>query len=142
MAHGRIEKRRIVACPMPRMSGWESIQQCFAIYRSRIDKKRHLSTNEVAYGITSLPPPRADAKRLLGLNRGHWGIENKLHWLRDSVFKEDASTLRSPNAQTINAACNSFTIFLLKQAGFQSITCALETCADDKSFPIRLLCKT
>ena len=127
---------------MPRMPGWESVRQCFAIHRTRCDKKREIITSEIAYGITSLPPPRAGAKRLLVLNRGHWGVENKLHWVRDTVFKEDASTLRSPNAQTINAAINSFTIFLLKQAGFPSITHALETCADDKSIPISLLCKT
>jgi predicted transposase YbfD/YdcC len=139
VAHGRIEHRRIIACPMPRTHGWESVKQCFAITRTRIDKKRNLSISETAYGITSLPSLRADAKRLLGLNRGHWGIENKLHWVRDSVFKEDASTLRSRNVQTINAACNSLAIFLLKQAGFQSITHAIETCADDKSIPINLL---
>ncbi len=125
---------------MPRMHGWESVKQCFAITRTRTDKKRDKSVGETAYGITSLPPPRADAKRLLGLNRGHWGVENKLHWVRDTVFKEDASTLRSASAQAINAAINSFTLFLLKQAGFQSITQATEACADDKSIPINLLC--
>jgi hypothetical protein len=140
VAHGRIEQRRIIACPMPRTHGWESVKQCFALYRTRIDKKRNLSTSEAAYGITSLPPSRVDARRLLGLNRGHWAVENKLHWIRDSVFKEDASTLRSQSVQAINAAVNSFTIFLLKQAGFHSITHALETCADDKSIPINLLC--
>jgi hypothetical protein len=140
VAHGRIEHRRIVVCPMPRMHGWESVKQCFAINRTRIDKKRNIVTSETAYGITSLPPPRADAKRLLGLNRGHWGVENKLHWVRDSVFKEDTSTLRSRSVQAINAACNSLVIFMLKQAGFPSITHAIEQCADDKSIPINLLC--
>ena len=140
MAHGRIESRRIIACPMPKTPGWKSVTQCFAIRRTRIDKKRNAVTSETAYGITSLPPLRADAKRLLDLNRGHWGIENKLHWVRDAVFKEDASTLRSKTAQAINAACNSLAIFLLKQAGFQSITQAIETCSDDKSIPIKILC--
>ena len=127
---------------MPKTHGWESVNQCFAVHRTRIDKKRGVVTSEIAYGITSLSPRRADAKRLLGLNRGHWGIENKLHWVRDTAFKEDACTLRSRSAQAVNAACNSFAIFLLKQAGFDSITQALETCADDKSIPLNLLCKT
>ena len=139
VAHGRIEHRRIIACPMPRMPGWENVRQCFAIHRTRIDKKRNILSTEIAYGITSLPPPRADAKRLLVLNRGHWGVENKLHWVRDTIFREDASTLRSRSVQAINAAINSFTIFLLKQAGFSSITQALEICADDKAIPINML---
>jgi hypothetical protein len=124
---------------MPLTSDWKTVRQCFAIIRTRVDKKRNIISTETAYGITSLPPQRANARRLLDLNRGHWGIENKLHWTRDTVFKEDASTLRSKTAQSINAACNSFTIFLLKQAGFQSITHATETCADDKSIPISIL---
>ena len=108
--------------------------------RTRIDKKRGIETSEIAYGISSLSPERADAKRLLSLNRGHWGIENNLHWVRDTAFKEDASTLCTQAAQSINAAMNSLAIFLLKQSGFQSITNAIETCADDKSIPINILC--
>ena len=41
---------------------------------------------ERAYAITSLPPERADAARLLEIWRGHWGIENRLHWVRDMVL--------------------------------------------------------
>ena len=46
---------------------------------------------ERAYAITSLPVERADAARLLSIWRGHWGIENRLHWVRDVVFGEDQS---------------------------------------------------
>lgn len=45
--------------------------------------------------MTSLSPEQASAARLLSLNRGHWGIENRLHWVRDIVFAEDASQTRS-----------------------------------------------
>ena len=49
---------------------------------------RH-KTVERAYAITSLPPERADAARLLKICV--WGIENRLHWVRDVVFGEDQS---------------------------------------------------
>ena len=54
--------------------------------RTRRHKGRE--TVERAYAITSLPPERAAAARLLGIWRGHWGIENRLHWVRDVVFGE------------------------------------------------------
>ena len=114
--------------------------QCFAITRTRIHQKTRKESTEIAYGITSLTAEQANAKQLLQYNRGHWQIENKLHWQRDTSFKEDSSTLRTHTAQALNAACNSFATFLLKLAGFQSITQAMESCADNKSIPINLLC--
>jgi predicted transposase YbfD/YdcC len=124
---------------MPRVLGWESVQQCFRIERIITHKKRRYCTREIVHGITSLPPAQANAARLLELNRNHWNIENKLHWQRDTTFKEDACKLKSQTAQTINAACNSLAIFLLKSI-HPSITQAIETCADNKSIPINFLC--
>ena len=45
---------------------------------------------ERAYAITSLPPERGDAARLLEIWRGHW-----IHWVRDVVFGEDQSQVRT-----------------------------------------------
>jgi hypothetical protein len=53
---------------------------------------------EVVYFITSLPPERADAATLLRFQRGHWQIENGLHYVRDVTFDEDRSTVRSGGA--------------------------------------------
>ena len=52
------------------------------------------------YAITSLPPERGDAARLLEIWRGHWGIEKRLHWVRDVVFGEDQSQVRTGSATT------------------------------------------
>jgi Transposase DDE domain len=49
---------------------------------------------EVVYGITSLSPERGTPEQLLALVRGHWQIENKLHWVRDVTFDEDRSQVR------------------------------------------------
>lgn len=55
---------------------------------------------ETRYFITSLPP---DARQLLAAVRAHWGIENKLHWVLDMIFREDESRIRKDNAPA-NAA--------------------------------------
>jgi len=44
---------------------------------------------DIHYYATSLPPRRADAARLARLIRGHWGIENRLHHVKDRTFLED-----------------------------------------------------
>jgi hypothetical protein len=50
---------------------------------------------QVRYAITSLDPGRAGPARLGGLVRGQWEIENRLHWVREVVFEEDRSQVRT-----------------------------------------------
>ena len=49
---------------------------------------------EMAYAITSLSPARAQPAQLLKIWRGHWGIENRSHYVRDVTFGEDACRVR------------------------------------------------
>jgi hypothetical protein len=53
------------------------------------------ATVEVQYLITSVPRERAGAATLLGWARGHWGIENRLHYVRDVTMGEDANRTRT-----------------------------------------------
>jgi hypothetical protein len=78
----------------------------------------------VAYRITSLEPERADAKRLLALDRGHWGIENGLHHVRDVSLGEDACRVRSQNAPQVLAAARNLTLGLLRSLGVPNIAAA------------------
>ena len=93
--HGRIETRTIDASS--RLAGhydWPGLNQICRIERT-VKRVGGKTSTEISYAVTSLSPERAAAADLLQYNRGHWGIENRLHWVRDVVFAEDASTARS-----------------------------------------------
>ena len=81
--------------------------------------------SERAYAITSLPPERADAARLLDIWRGHWGIENRLHWVRDVVFGEDQSQVRTGSAPQLLAALRNLVTGVLRLGGVTNISAAL-----------------
>jgi hypothetical protein len=87
------------------------LAQGFELQRRRTVKG--VTTVEVIYGITSLRAEEADARRLLGLTRGHWGIENKLHYVRDVTLGEDGSRVRKGSAPQVLAAVRNVVIHLL-----------------------------
>ncbi len=82
---------------------------------------------EVSYAVTSLLPAQASAARLLALLRGQWGIENKLHWVRDVTYDEDRSQVRTGAAPQVCAACRNLAIALLRRAGTTNIAAATRT---------------
>jgi predicted transposase YbfD/YdcC len=123
--HGRIERRTVIATTELTtylQSGWPDLQQVYQITRERRDKGK--KTVEVAYRITSLRPDQADAARLLKLDRGHWGIENGLHHVRDVTLGEDACRVRSRSAPQLLAAARNLALGLLRPLGFPSIATA------------------
>lgn len=68
-----------------------------------------------------MPPQRADAAALLALNRGHWGIENRSHYVKDGTFGEDRSPSRAGRGPTIAALVRDAALGLLRLAGHQAI---------------------
>ena len=100
---------------------WPGLQQVLRIERHVTNKKTGHTTCDVDFGITSLSAERADAQRLAGLVRGHWGIENRLHWVRDVTLHEDASHVRSGQAPQTMAALRNTTVGLIRLLGFNGI---------------------
>ena len=80
---------------------------------------------DVSYAISSLPATDADARRLLSLSRGHWGIENRLHWVRDVTFDEDRSQVRTGAAPQVLAGLRNLVISLVRRAGHSNVAAAL-----------------
>jgi len=71
----------------------------------------------VRYGVTSLPAHLADPQRLLELTRGHWGIENGLHYRRDVTLREDHAQLRMGHAPEMMAVLNNMVLGLFAKQG-------------------------
>jgi hypothetical protein len=80
---------------------------------------------ESVCAITSLGRDRASARRLLSLARGHWEIENRLHWVRDLSLGEDACRVRTGEAPQVLAAVRNAALWLLRASGITNIASTL-----------------
>jgi predicted transposase YbfD/YdcC len=87
-------------------------------------RRTNKTTQEIVYLITTLSPAQASPHRLLELVRGHWSIENSLHYVRDVTFGEDRSRLRAGNAPQVMAAFRNLALTLLHRCGFFQIASA------------------
>jgi len=118
--HGRLEIRSIrVSSELKGYSDWPGLEQVFEICRRWQYKGEW--REEVRYGITSLPATVAIPQRLLKLKRGHWTIENRLHYVKDVTMGEDRSTVHTDNGPKIMAALRNTAVSLLRRAGFSTI---------------------
>jgi predicted transposase YbfD/YdcC len=110
--HGRLEERTVRTTTILTLhQKWPGLQQGLELTRKRTIKG--VTTVEVVYAITSLKPEEADARRLLELARCHWGIENKLHYVRDTTLGEDGCRVRKGSAPQVLAAVRNAVIHLL-----------------------------
>ncbi len=113
--HGRVEIRRIWTSTQ--LNDYVDFPHCAQV--ARIERITELSKSgkirhEVVYVITSLSPEKASAQRLLSLNRGHWEIENRLHWVRDFAFAEDLSQVRTGVGPRVMATLRNLAISLIR----------------------------
>ena len=119
--HGRVENREIwVSTELNDYLDFPYVGQVFCINRNVFDCKKQTEREETVYGITDLTPNEANPKRLLELNRGHWEIENRSHYVRDVTFDEDRSQVRTQNGPQVMASLRNFaigTLRVVKKAG-------------------------
>jgi hypothetical protein len=122
--HGRIEWRQLEAtAALTGYLTWPGAAQVCRIERRR--RIRGEESVEVVHANTSLSPERADAARLLArlleLARAHWGIENRLHWVRDVTLGEDACRVRTGAAPQVLAACRNAVLTLVRRLGLRVV---------------------
>lgn len=116
--------RRIVTTT--RLAGylnWPGVKQVCLIERER--RTRGRVTIESVCAITSLGPDRAPAMKLLEIARGHWEIENRLHWVRDMSQGEDACRVRTGVAPQVLSTLRNTALYVLRATGLVRIAEAL-----------------
>lgn len=108
----------------------------------RVERERRIGGEtavEVSYYITSLGRERADATRLGELIRAHWGIENRLHHVRDVTWGEDACRVRRGNGPQLLAALRNTANYLLERVKAPSKAAATRRFAAHPHEAIRLV---
>jgi predicted transposase YbfD/YdcC len=116
--HGRIEQRTYTTMAAPKAVSrhWLDAQSIVRVCRESTDQHGKKS-KEVRDFISSLPPK---VERLALVIRGHWGIENRLHWSLDVTFNEDQSRIRQGHAAENAALLRRLALSILKQDSWYS----------------------
>lgn len=112
--HGRLEVRRYYASGeidwLPELSRFHGVKSIAMVSATREIGER--SSTQKRYFISSLEP---DAKRLAAAIRGHWAIENTLHWTLDMSFREDDSRMREGYSPENFAMMRRMALSLMKR---------------------------
>ncbi len=136
--HGR-EELRLLRCSAALVGypTWPGLRTACTV--QRVVTRAGITSYEESYAITSLPLARVSAAQLQQLWRGHWGIENRLHWIRDVTFGEDRCQARTGSGPAALAAVRNTVIGLVRRAGHTNVAAALRTYAGRPEAALPLL---
>jgi predicted transposase YbfD/YdcC len=136
--HGRVEVRTLKVATVAGLSFPHAAQ---AIQVTR--RVCHLASRRwravTVYAVTSLTTIKAAPRQLAGYVRGHWAIENQLHWVRDVTFAEDAPQVCASTAPRAMATLRNLAVGALRLAGSTNIAAALRHNSRDPTRPLTLL---
>jgi predicted transposase YbfD/YdcC len=121
--HGREEQRMVQVVTVKGLLFPHASQVMRVVRKRRTPGTKRWST-ETVYAITDLTAEQATATELAGWLRGHWTIENSAHWVRDVVFHEDDSKVRTRNAPAVLAALRDIVRTALRKAGWANTASA------------------
>jgi predicted transposase YbfD/YdcC len=149
--HGRRERRtvQVLDAPAQIRRRFPHARQVALIERHvtrtvRVKKGRGWARRQVTsaitvFAITSLSAREASPVHIAAYVRGHWTIENKVHWVRDVTFREDASTVRTGPRPRIMATLRNLAIGLIRQAGYNEIAATIRKIRYDTALLLAIL---
>jgi predicted transposase YbfD/YdcC len=130
--HGRRVTRTIKVIEAPVLPGWpEFIGLTQLAQQRRTVTRAGKRTVEVVYLITSANHHDAPPAVLAAWVQGHWGIENRVHWVRDVTYDEDRSQVRTGTTPRVMASLRNTAISVLRLTGSHRIATALRRYARD-----------
>jgi predicted transposase YbfD/YdcC len=140
--HGRVETRHYHQVKLPRAlleqhPGWKKLQTAGMVFSERQVGEAE-ATSETRYYLSSLP---LGVKRFAAAVRGHWGIENNLHWVLDVSFAEDANRTRTEHGPANLALMRRIAASLLKQetTAKGGVKCKRKQAGWDNQYLLRVL---
>ncbi len=139
--HARTAERLLQVVPATGIV-FPGAAQVFRIIRHTGGLDGQRTRKEVVHAITNLAAAHTGPAQLATLVRGHWSIENPIHWVRDVTYREDASTVRTGNAPAVLAAVRNVVTTVLRLAGAANIAAARRAAILDPRTAIRLLTHT
>lgn len=119
---GRIEQRSLrLSTEVVGYSTWPDLAQVGCLERTVIAKATGQVSCERRYAVLSLGPQQVTPAQVLTIWREHWHCENKLHWVRDVTFGEDASRIRGGHAPQVMAALRNAVIGVVRLANVTNV---------------------
>ena len=101
----------------PKATEWKDLRRFIHVHR--IKQQKGQTSHSDAYYITNCF--EIDAELYYHGSRGHWGIENKLHWVKDVFHQEDKNRIRKQNGPMVHSVLSTIAINLHRKEGFESI---------------------
>jgi predicted transposase YbfD/YdcC len=137
--HGRDERRTLKVTAVAAGLAFPHAAQAIQIVRRRRISGRKKWSRETVYAITSLTAIQASPAGLAAIIRGHWMIEDRLHWVRDMDFDEDRSQVRTASGPRVMATLRNLALTILRLTGHASIVAALRHHARRPGRPLRTI---
>lgn len=139
IGHGRLEQRTLETLPTPTDLDFPGVAQVCQITRYRTNRTTGHRQSHTSYAITTLTSDHARPAQLANLLRGHWTIENNIHWIRDNTYREDHSRIRTATTPRAMATLRNLTLSALRITGATNIATALRAMTHNPTRPLTLL---
>ena len=124
--HGRIERRTLESsAALKDYLGWPGANQVLRRTCRRLEVKTGRMSEQVTYGITSLDRQRTILEQVEQFWRGHWTIENRVHYVRDESMGEDRCQVHTGPAPQALAALRNGVLTAIRQCGWKNVAAAL-----------------
>jgi predicted transposase YbfD/YdcC len=136
--HGRITTRTIQTLPAPPDLPFPHVRRVWLVERYVTDLAGNPTSAIAALGVTNLHSSQAGPVDIARLVRNHWGVES-LHWLRDTVYREDDSRARTGSGPRVMAGLRNLSIGALHLAGRRDIAEATRWASRNMLRPFQIL---